>query len=160
MVCFGCFGFDGNSRGVLQSLLCALLALLILSVMLMVEWYFDDVTDLIGTRYFSAISLSIFSLVNGKLILVLSACAFDVPSKSQLLSLQILPFSIFSANLINCSFFELQLNVHFQIQVLKFVATQGIPFFYQIFVLLELLVILLHPYYDLHLLYWKIILKT
>ena len=71
----------------------------------MAELDFDDVIDLLGMRYFSVMSLSIFSLVNGKLLLVLSTCVFDMPSKSRLLSLQILPFSNFSANLINCNLF-------------------------------------------------------
>ena len=101
----GRFGFGGNFGGILLSLLCALLALLILSVMLMDELDFDDVIDLLGIRYFSLISLSIFLLVNGKLLLVLSTCVFDMPSKSRLLSLQILPFSNFSANLISCNLF-------------------------------------------------------
>ena len=69
----GCFGFGGNFGGILPSLLCALLALLIFSVMLMDELQFD-VIDLLGMRYFSLMSLSIFSLVNGKLLLVLSTC--------------------------------------------------------------------------------------
>ena len=101
----GCFGFGGNFGGILLSLICALLALLILSVMLVVELYFDDVTDLLGMRYFSLISLSILCFINSKLLLVLSTCVFDMPSKSRLLSLQILPFLKFSANLINCNLF-------------------------------------------------------
>ena len=67
----GRFGFGGNFGGILLSLPCALLALLMLSVMLMDELDFDDVIDLPGIRCFSLISLPIFLLVNGKLLLVL-----------------------------------------------------------------------------------------
>ena len=56
----------------------------ILSVMLMVELDFDDVTDFVVVKYFSLISLSIFCLVNIKLLLPLPTCAFDIPSKSRL----------------------------------------------------------------------------
>ena len=52
-------------------------------------------------------------LVNGKLLLVLSTCVFDMPSKSRLLSLQILPFSKFSANLINCNLFWASIKCSF-----------------------------------------------
>ena len=55
----------------------------ILSVMLMVELDFD-VTDFLVVKYFSLISLSIFYLVNIKLLLPLPTCAFDIPSKSRL----------------------------------------------------------------------------
>ena len=48
-------GFGGNFGDILLSLLCALLALLILSVMMMDELNFDDVIDLLGIRYFSLI---------------------------------------------------------------------------------------------------------
>ena len=44
----GCSGFGGNFGDMLLSLLCALLALLILSVMMMDELNFDDVIDLLG----------------------------------------------------------------------------------------------------------------
>ena len=101
----GYFGFGGNFGSILPSLLWTLLALLILSVMLMDKLDFDDVIDLLGMRLFLLMSLSIFLLVNGKLLLVLSTCVFDMPSKSRLLSLQILPFLKFSANLINCNLF-------------------------------------------------------
>ena len=83
----GCFGFGVNFGGILLSLIRALVALLILSVMLVCELNFGDVRDLLGMRYFSLISLSISSLVNRKLLLVLSTYVFDMPSKSRLLSL-------------------------------------------------------------------------
>ena len=54
----GCFVFDGKFGGMLQSLLHALLALLILSVMLVAELDLDYVTDLLGMKYFSLIPSS------------------------------------------------------------------------------------------------------
>ena len=75
-----------------MSLPCTLLAFSMLSVMLVDKVDFDDVTDLLGMTYFWFISLSKFCLVNGKLLLVLSTCGFDMHSKSLLLSLHILPF--------------------------------------------------------------------
>ena len=124
-----CFGFIGNFVGILLSLLCALIVLLILSVMLMAELDFD-VTDILGMRSFLLISLSIFTLVNGKLLLVLSTCAFDMPSESQLLSLQILPFSKFSATLINCNLLRVSIKYSFSNSSSKFFPSQGVPFFY------------------------------
>ena len=44
----GCFGFGGNFGVMLLSLLCVLLPLLMLSVMLLVELDFDDVTALLN----------------------------------------------------------------------------------------------------------------
>ena len=128
-----CFGFIGNFVGILLSLLCALIVLLILSVMLMAELDFD-VTDILGMRSFLLISLSIFTLVNGKLLLVLSTCASDMPSdmpsESQLLSLQILPFSKFSATLINCNLLRVSIKYSFSNSSSKFFPSQGVPFFY------------------------------
>ena len=54
-----------------------------------------------------------FCLVNVKQLLVLSTCVFDMPSKSQLFSLQILLFSKFSANLINCNLFWASIKCSF-----------------------------------------------
>ena len=102
---FGCFGFGGNFGAILLSLLCALITLLMLSVTLVIELDFDDVAKLLGMGSFSLISLTIFCLVNGKLLVALPSCVFDMPSKSRLLSLQILLLSKFSANLINCNLF-------------------------------------------------------
>ena len=51
-------------------------------MILMIELEFDYVTELADMRHFSLISLSIFCLVNGKLLLVLSACVFDMTFKS------------------------------------------------------------------------------
>ena len=76
---FGCFGFGGNFGGILPFLLCALIALLMLSVTLVIELDFDDVANLLGMRYFSPIALSIFCLVDGKLLVALPTCVFGMP---------------------------------------------------------------------------------
>ena len=151
----GSFGFGGDFGGILLFLLCEFLALLIFSVMLMIELDFDDVTDLLSMTYFSLISLSIFSLVNGKLLLVLSTCVIDMPSKSQVFSLQILPFSKFSANLINF----ISIKCSFSSSSSKIFSFSRSSFSYQTFLLIELPAIWLQAFCNLYVLYWNVIVK-
>ena len=89
-------------------------------------------------RYFSPILLSIFSLVNGNLLLALSTCVFDMSS---------------------VIYFELQLNVHIQVPVLKLFASE-LVFFPSNFSFAWVASNSLRPFYDLYFLYWKMILKT